>query len=89
MLQEMTGEEVLDWWNYYQVEPWGAQRDDGRSIHHVNMIAGLLGEDTNSQLAIPTFISEIYCSAPMSDDMMAKLEQIRGNRSNHRDQPGS
>lgn len=60
MLKQMSATELQGWWSYYQVEPWGAQRDDGRVMYHAGLIGSLLGSDIKSACAVPDFVADIY-----------------------------
>ena len=90
MLGTLTASELARWWAYYQVEPWGPQRDDGRSCFEVGMIgAAMSGTGFDSALALPGFVEQIYGPPDTSSVMQEQLEHIRGSRKHHRNQPGS
>ena len=78
MLAELTATELNDWWRYYQVEPWGPQREDGRAMFHAGMIGHLFGGKFDSQLALPSFISDMYGPAVVTEDMLKDLEARYG-----------
>lgn len=80
MLGELSASELNDWWAYYQVEPWGPQRDDGRVIFQTGLIGSLLGGKFESALALPSFIDEIYGPPQPSPETLARLDQIRDSR---------
>lgn len=93
LIDELTASELHDWWAYFQAEPWGPTRDDGRVQYQIALLGSMLsGDALDSAVALPRPVGEVYGPAEMSDELVERLQAIRdkqrerhGNRIDDRD----
>lgn len=75
MLARMSSQELEDWMDYYQVEPFGHERDDwGRALQTAHLLGPHLKQDAKIRIEelMPDYDGSRAERPPDSDSQMMK-----------------